>query len=382
MKKLLITCICTGLLFTLSGCASLGSILDRYISTGDAPVEEPATESSRVYMDELMGRVQDFTGNTLTLLSDEEEYVFDVSQASLECENGIISGDEISLIYEGQLNGTDTSQVKALKVVDQFNKKNALKDRTAHGQVIGLTANTITIRSKAGKTATYPITGTEQYYQNGIKANNWVYLHFKGKFPVSAEENPTVLDASHLKVVSVSDIDPLKVPAPTPMPTPVPEGSEQPEGEKQFQAVIQDIQLNTLTVLPDGADAPVSIDLSAIPAYFKGGAAPGSHVNVTYTGEFNGTTLEGITVTAVTGEDPEAQNERHISFSVSGTIVGGTANTATIETFDGALVTCNTLDAENVSTGGLLSGSAIRVTFNPAQSRQSNIYRGIRIEDA
>ena len=46
-----------------------------------------------------------------------------------------------------------------------FIKKNKLKKRTAHGQVISLTSNTITIKSKKGKTATYPITGTKQYYQ-------------------------------------------------------------------------------------------------------------------------------------------------------------------------------------------------------------------------
>ena len=37
---------------------------------------------------------------------------------------------------------------------------------------ISLTSNTITIKSKKGKTATYPITGTKQYYQNGIKAGD------------------------------------------------------------------------------------------------------------------------------------------------------------------------------------------------------------------
>ena len=72
---------------------------------------------------------------------------------------------EISIIYEGQLSGTDTGSVHVLKVVDEFHKKNKLKKRTAHGQVISLTSNTITIKSKKGKTATYPITGTKQYYQ-------------------------------------------------------------------------------------------------------------------------------------------------------------------------------------------------------------------------
>lgn len=42
----------------------------------------------------------------------------------------MITGDEISVIYEGQLSNTDTSTVKALKVVDEFHKKNKLKNHT------------------------------------------------------------------------------------------------------------------------------------------------------------------------------------------------------------------------------------------------------------
>ena len=54
----------------------------------------------------------------------------------------MITGDEISIIYEGQLSGTNTGSVHVLKVVDEFHKKNKLKKRTAHGQVISLTSNT------------------------------------------------------------------------------------------------------------------------------------------------------------------------------------------------------------------------------------------------
>ena len=90
----------------------------------------------------------------------------------------------------------------------------SLKKRTAHGQVISLTSNTITIKSKKGKTATYPITGTKQYYQNGIKAGDWVYLTFKGKFPDTSNDSSVSLNASHLKVLSISDLKDLEIPDP------------------------------------------------------------------------------------------------------------------------------------------------------------------------
>ena len=96
--------------------------------------------------------------------------------------------------------------VHVLKVVDEFHKKNKLKKHTTHGQVISLTSNTITIKNKKGKTATYPITGTKQYYQNGIKAGDWVYLTFKGEFPDTSDDSSASLNASHLKVLSISDL--------------------------------------------------------------------------------------------------------------------------------------------------------------------------------
>ena len=49
----------------------------------------------------------------------------------------MITGDEISVIYEGQLSNTDTSTVKALKVVDEFHKKNKLKNHTTRGNSHG-----------------------------------------------------------------------------------------------------------------------------------------------------------------------------------------------------------------------------------------------------
>ena len=57
-----------------------------------------------------------------------------------------------------------------LKVVDDYHDTSEVKEGTTRGQVQNLTANSITIRSKGGKTVTFPITGTEQYYQGGIKA--------------------------------------------------------------------------------------------------------------------------------------------------------------------------------------------------------------------
>ena len=390
MKKLLAVCACTVLSLSLSGC-SLGTVLEQITSTGDVSVEEPsspesaATEpKSRVYMDEISGTLQDFSGSQLILNKGEASYVFNLSGATLECKDGMITGDEISVIYEGQLSGTDTSTVQTLKVVDEFHRKSKLKKRTAHGQVLSLTANTITLKSKKGKTATYPITGTEQYYQNGIKEGDWVYLHFKGKFPDTSQDSSASLNASHLKVLSISDLETIVIPDPTPTPPPNPEETpeEAASKEQQFLATIQGVNLNTLQILPAGSSTVQNLDMSSIPVYFKGGIAPGSHVNVTYKGVLQPDTLEGIQILAVTGEDPDTIDDKHISFTVTGVITGSTANTITVQTDDGAVDTFRTEELRNSSEASLEYGDYVQVPFHPSKSKASNIYTAVQIQNA
>lgn len=392
MKKLLAACVCAGLSFSIAGC-SPGTVLEQFTSTGDTSVRELTSSSDttttteakdRVYMDELSGTLQDFSGSQLILNTDSASYVFNVSNATLECKGGMITGDEISIIYEGQLSGTDTSSVHVLKVVDEYHKKNKLKKRTAHGQVISLTSNTITIKSKKGKTATYPITGTEQYYQNGIKVGNWVYLTFKGKFPDTSDDASASLNASHLKVLSISDLENLQIPDPTP--TPAPNVTLTPEQiantEKQFLATIQGVNANILQILPAGSDTTFNLDMSAIPAYFKGGIAPGSHVNVTYIGDLQTDPFEAVRIIAVTGEDPDTIDNKHISFTASGTIIGSTANTITLQTDDGAVDTFRIENAENLTEGGMEYGDYVLITFHPSRSKSSNIYTAVNVQDS
>ena len=379
MKKSSLICICLGISLVFQGC-SLGDLVDRYLLKKDTVSESPSQPKERVYMDELKGTLQDFNGTSLTVASGENSYVFDVSQATLECQEGMITGDEISVIYEGQLSDTDTSMVKALKVVDEFHKKMTLKDQVVHGQIQNLTPNTITLLSDDNHTATYPITGAQQYYQAGVRAGNPVYLHFKGTYPQS--EDSATLNASHLKVLSISDTEPFTAPLPTPTPAPSPDGQAPTDTVKQFRAVIKNLSLQVLHVMPEDAETPLDLDISAIPCYFSGGAAPESYITVYYTGERNPDTTEGMTLLSVIGDNPEGIRENHLTYSVSGTIIGSTANTITIQTPDGASITCTTDTAANSSTGGLLTGSEVRVIFNPCTSRSSNIYTSLKIEDA
>lgn len=379
MKKLSAALICTVFLLSAAGCGAQDKIKD-LVTAGDPEIQEETSLAPRVYMDEIRGIVKDFTGNHLLILKDEVTYNFDVSQADLECQGGIITGDMINVIYEGRLTGTDTSTVKALKVVDAYHNKTELKEKKTYGQVQGLTENTITLKSRSGKVASYPITGTEQYYQNGIRAGSWVYLHFRGNFGSPLSDDPNLLNARHLKVLSVSDIDPMKIPAPTP--PPAPQDQKEQQKEQQLRGVIRNIHMNTLQVSPVNSDTVLKLDMSSVPCHFSGGLSAGSHVKITYSGKFNGTSTEGMNILGITGEVPEQLKKNAVSFTVSGEITSSTANTITILSYDGMPLTFLTDTAVNSSTGGLLTGSSVKLTFNPADSRNSNIYTCIKIEDA
>lgn len=185
-------------------------------------------------------------------------------------------------------------------------------------------------------------------------------------------------------MLSISDLKDLEIPDPTPTPDPkLTQTPEQIENkEKQLLATVQGVNLNILRILPAGSDTSFNLDMSAIPAYFKGGIAPGSHVNVTYIGDLETTSLEEVRIIAVTGEDPDTINDKHISFTVTGTIIGSTANTITVQTDDGAIDTFRTENAQDFTEGGMEYGDCVCVTFHPSRSKSSNIYTAIKIQDA
>ena len=144
MKKLSAACMILGLSLFAGGCSN-DQIDDHIISLQDKMSDvtasdsteqedqEPSTEE-RVYMDELTGTLLDFDGTHLTISSNGETYVFDVSQTRLECKYGVVSSDQVSVIYQGQLSGTDISAISPIKITDKYHNETPLEDRTLKGK--------------------------------------------------------------------------------------------------------------------------------------------------------------------------------------------------------------------------------------------------------
>ena len=386
MKKLSAACMILGLSLFAGGCSN-DQIDDHIISLQDKisdvtasdsteqEDQEPSTEE-RVYIDELTGTLLDFDGTHLTISSNGETYVFDVSQTRLECKYGVVSSDQVSVIYQGQLSGTDISTISPIKITDKYHNETPLEDRTLKGKVKSLTSNALVIVTEKGNTVTFPVTGVRQYYKKGIKAGKWVYVHFRGKFINETLVGNKQYDGSFTKVISVSDTDPLKVPAATPTPSPEPKKKEQ-----HLRAKIVSVSTSTMTVIPQATGSELTVSLSSVPVYFKGGMAPGSYVNIIYTGKFNGESTSGMKIRGITGEDPDILSVRNITSTVTGTILGTTANTVLLQTYDGVKILCSRENVPDLSSSGMEEGADLRVTFNPAKSRTSNIYTCIKFED-
>ena len=66
MKKIVTIGIGCLLSLSLSGC-SLGSVIDRFTASDDAAIQDINPEITRVYMDEIRGELQNFTGNLILL---------------------------------------------------------------------------------------------------------------------------------------------------------------------------------------------------------------------------------------------------------------------------------------------------------------------------
>lgn len=379
MKKGLLLLMGAAVVF-MSGC-DREDVLRLLNPAQDVTVTPEAEPEERIYIDEVQGVLEDFNGNQITLATEDGEvYFFDVSGASLECKAGMIVGDQVSVIYEGHLSGTDTSQVRALKVVDEVHKKEDLKESMAQGEIQALTSNTVTIKNKAGETAVYPIVGTEQYYQSGVKKGTWVYIHYKGRL-LSQEGDSKVLDATHLKVVRVSDLEPMVVAPPEPTATPAPRTDSEAQADKGYLGgTVVQVKDQTLQILPDGAREQRTISMETARIHFYGGMAPGTHVTVWYDGEAG--EKGEIAARAIYEDDPATLRETEINNQVTGTVTTITANTVTIQTEEGIPITCDTTGARNKTAGGITPGGKVAIVFDPLKSKETNIYAALSIMDA
>ena len=370
------------LALTLSGC-SASEALDRFTGADheDAQVasDEPAhAQGQRVYMDEISGTLSDFDGVFLYLKKDGEAYQFDVSSATVECAHGLLCGDEISVIYEGKMDGEDTDTVKALKVTDALHKKNPLTNRRIKGKLDSISSGALRITTNKNKRSlTCPLAGTGLFFEKGIRSGASLTLTILGETPLLSEE-PPVMDGGHIAVLSVSDGAAAEVPAAPEISAPDVDAAVRMQ---ELRGSVVDLTDSVLRIRPEAGTTVLNLNLANVPSYFPGGCAAGSSVSVYFTGEYDEANPGSISIDRIIGSDPAGTGKADTSGYVTGTVIGSTANTLTIRTADGTSFTCYTGGIQNYASD-TEPGSEVRITFLPDAGRESNIHNVVKIEDA
>ncbi|HIZ64631.1 MAG TPA: SH3 domain-containing protein [Candidatus Blautia pullicola] len=85
--------------------------------------EDDTRESEEAELDAVSssmdGTLTEYTGSQLSIETEDGGTLTfkDCSSAKIQCKNGIIPGNEVTLVYVGGIDGTDTSNVKVRKII-------------------------------------------------------------------------------------------------------------------------------------------------------------------------------------------------------------------------------------------------------------------------
>lgn len=439
-KKILIVAgACTLVMFTACGKESKTTSVTPTPTPEETQTVAMETETAtpEEEIDEVTGVIKSFTGGNLILEDDQQESLnFELGDAKLECANGILAGDQVSIIYEGTIKGTDTSKVKVIKVIDK-GERQELEEQTMVGTVTDASMNTLMVKNEDGDSINFITTGAQISCKNGLELGNWVKVTYKGEIKTGNAKNVKVIsvvdDDEHIakkqETVSVNPVTktvyttaPLniresystdsaivdQVPAgqelkelgettngwvqveydgqecyafeeyiTTVKPTQVAEPTATPEvsqEEHQVNVSISDVDKNVITVETTEGKT-YKFDCNNGELYLQYGLLEGSMVTVDYLGRASGDTSTSQ-VLAVT----DATEEGDAVTTVTGTVLACGMNTLTIMSDDGAQITCNLENADIDMDGLPEEGSYVVVTIEPGSD--SNVYDALDISYA
>ena len=143
------------------------------------------------------GVLKSYASGTLVVTrNDGSELAFDLTKATVSCKN-MLSGDKVTILYDGTIEGTDTSGVTVTEIKDKGSA--APKEQTMVGTVRNLTQHSLTLKEPDGTEYSFNTAGARQAYKNGIENGNWVQVKYVG------EINGT--DATGVRVLEIVDND-------------------------------------------------------------------------------------------------------------------------------------------------------------------------------
>ncbi len=109
------------------------------------------------------GVLKSYASGTLVVTrGDNSELAFDLSKATVSCKN-MLSGDKLTILYDGTIEGTDTSGVTVTEIKD--NGSAAPKEQTMVGTVRNLTQHSLTLKEPDGTEYSFNTAGARQAYK-------------------------------------------------------------------------------------------------------------------------------------------------------------------------------------------------------------------------
>lgn len=313
-----------------------------------------------------VGTLVQYSENSITIRqNDATQLIFNSNNCEHVFKNGLREGNWIIVTYLGDIVGTDTHNIKVLRITD--NDSNPVQEEQksmeikAVDETVYATAG-VYIRSSCSTDAA-PIGSLAKgssIHRSGICANGWSRVTYNDEDAYIYGDYLTTTAPAEEAPAATTGGEPPKTEQQGNEPAPVQTPQEQPQEQHNIvTGKVVEVSMNTLTFQTD-EQAVYTINIADAAHEYKNGIQTGNSVTITYTGDLSD--LNNIIVISVKDDDPNTSAENAV---YTGTIVDGTMNTFTIQTKDKILMTFSKESSVD-NTNGLLIGTEVSVTVDTA----------------
>ena len=356
----------------LSGTDTSKIKVEKVEDKGGAPTEQKEHQAvgTLVYIGE----------NTITIRqNDGKELVFNSNNCLHEFKNGIREGNWIVVTYVGEIQGTDTKNVKVTKITDNDSNSVEKEQKSMNIKAVNETVYaTAGVHIRKSYSTDSEVVGSlakgSSITRTGVCDNGWSRVQFNNTdayiYGDYLTTSAPAADAPAAKTDGQKPATPQQGNEPEPVQTP----EAQPEQEvKTVTGTVAEVSMNTISVSVDGN--VYTFNVMDAQHNYKNGIQTGNTVVVTYTGDLSN--MDSVVVSSVEDDDPNTAAQNSV---YTGTVLDGTMNTLTIQTDDGAEMTFDKSNAVD-NTGGITVGLRVSVTADAGSAdTASNLMPAGQIE--
>ena len=191
MKKFLSLLAALSILLSFSACSEKNS-------REKEEAELDAVSSS------MTGTLTSYTGSEVSIETEDGQKLSfeDCSSAEIQCINGIIPGNEVTLVYVGGIDGTDTSNVRVRRIITEDDNSSVMslaekakediaqaggmvssEDEVESTRQTAYVVSSVNVRADAlsGSEILGVLDGGDSVTVTGICANGWYRVIYEGK---------------------------------------------------------------------------------------------------------------------------------------------------------------------------------------------------------